>query len=850
MNQNKKGKKMQPRKLVATGLATAIVSLLLVSSILGAVQLGQYPTFLGAATATGFAPQSYIVVGASAATSDVVGAIDLGADLQQLSYVTKTAPGVGVAQVTGGVSLDTADTKIYLTDVTNKAKTILTATDLPDFLTSGSVEDVNAVKYEYSQYLNIGGKTIQYAQPDVSSGIKDPAYLVKLGTSPGASAYLVQGWVSFTKQLNASNAVGKEIVLFGKSFTISSETDSTQLVLFGTTGKETITAGETKTITVGTTTYTVQAVGIVDSSHAVLSVNGIQKEVTEGNTYDFGGTSVYVSEVFYYKVPVETGSVVVSIGADRYVFKNATAIYKGASGNEVEVKGTYVILSTNPQALSDLKVSFDAYTTSPQVDYIKAGTVWTDPVFGIKVAYNGPATTDTQDITIIPGATTYYTIAFTDKYGKSGTVSWVYDADPATSSGETLADSAGNAIHVAENENAAVNEYVFVSAGNFPHMLKVTSLETGVATQKVTYKDVFSGTEYKATNSSATTGTLVIDGQQYTVTFGSSVVAIKDSDNTKTYVYPALETKYGAKIAFTKPVNVSNNTAVIFPTGEKTITCTGTDQDATPTGSQVKYNMTGIGSVCTVELANTSYPAVLLVEEQTKDPAVKDAAILYVTDDSTTDKRLELASPIFTHASGNAYTSVGTASTTVSNSVTEWGTKVVYDTTAAGTATITYPDTQVYHLVAVGSNPAFTTTTAGVTYNEAAPLTQSIAKLDTELIDTTTGALTDTAAFSNYNIVIVGGPCVNALAWKLIKDGKLDANYTCGGAAWTSGTAYVIAVDDAFATGKIALLVAGTTRAETRLATDVLSQGKIPSTYTGSSAKITGTITSPTITQP
>jgi hypothetical protein len=31
--------------------------------------------------------------------------------------------------------------------------------------------------------------------------------------------------------------------------------------------------------------------------------------------------------------------------------------------------------------------------------------------------------------------------------------------------------------------------------------------------------------------------------------------------------------------------------------------------------------------------------------------------------------------------------------------------------------------------------------------------------------------------------------------------------------------------------------------------TDVLSQGKIPTTYTGSAYKITGTVTSPTITE-
>jgi len=185
------------------------------------------------------------VIGATAATSDVAAAVDVAVGLAQYA---KTSTEVNVpgatASVTGGVLLDTADTKMYLTQSVNKIKTILTATDIPTLLTSSSVEDTSGTKYEYSQYVNIGGKTMQFAQPDVSANIKDPAHLVKLGTSPDASNYLVQGWVSFTKQFNASKSIGKELTLFGKTFTISSETDNTQLVLFGLAGKETVTAGE------------------------------------------------------------------------------------------------------------------------------------------------------------------------------------------------------------------------------------------------------------------------------------------------------------------------------------------------------------------------------------------------------------------------------------------------------------------------------------------------------------------------------------------------------------------------------------------------------------------------------
>ena len=95
--------------------------------------------------------------------------------------------------------------------------------------------------------------------------------------------------------------------------------------------------------------------------------------------------------------------------------------------------------------------------------------------------------------------------------------------------------------------------------------------------------------------------------------------------------------------------------------------------------------------------------------------------------------------------------------------------------------------------------------------------------------------------------MIVGGPCANELAWEFVTNVLNDSTYLCGGSAWTTGTSYIIVKDDAFATGKIAMLVAGTTRDDTRTATGVLSQDKIPSDcLTVSACKITGTLASPT----
>jgi hypothetical protein len=133
-------------------------------------------------------------------------------------------------------------------------------------------------------------------------------------------------------------------------------------------------------------------------------------------------------------------------------------------------------------------------------------------------------------------------------------------------------------------------------------------------------------------------------------------------------------------------------------------------------------------------------------------------------------------------------------------------------------------------------------TTAGGTYKTVVPLSLPVAKLASEV---------SPADKANANIVLVGGPCANSLVQALVDAGKLDSSFTCAGGipgpAWTPGAAYVKVIEDAFATGRVALVVAGTNAADTRLATSLLSQGKLED-QTASGVKVSGTVTAPVIT--
>jgi hypothetical protein len=887
---------MQIKRFVASSLAALMAGATFAGAALAATSVGGVLKTLGSQAAATPSTPYLVVVGDTAAASDVVGAIDVASALAQQVTREVTIPGVSVATLTGGVSLDTADTKLYLGDYIDSAIQMLTSNDLPTVLKAGTVEDKAGTKYDYNQYLTIGHKQIMYNQPDVSSGLKDPTYLIKLGTD-ASTGYLVQAWVSFTKSFNATDAVGKTIKLFGKEFTISAESalDNSKLVLFGVSGKETIQAGESKTITVGGNSYTVRVIGVIDHTSAVIEVNGVQKEVVEGNTYDFAGTSVYVSDVFYVKVPQETGYVVVSIGADRYVLQDGQPIKVGSSGSEQNIKGTHVQLLRSSNRLTDIKINFDAYSAAPAVDYVKAGSVFNLPVFGLKVAYNGPASVPSETITIQPGATNYYSLTFTDSFGKTGTINWVYDSNTNTAGGETLADSAGNVIHVVEGEGlTGLNQYVVISSGIAQHILKLTSYTTGTSKADVEFQDVLSGTTYKG-EADSTGRILVIDGQQFTLSVTNPNNVLSNSNPLKVtwspsgtvVVYPTIKTKYGAKIALVKEgavqLTVPNDGSlkIILPTGSVTITDTAsggsydlkvtkindetlatpidvpahaTDYDVVQVGN-VYYALRepatpsgdlfiGLDSNQDNDSADTvlNVPAVLVIEEPRKGATDGVVGIFTVVNDATTDKRLELYGGTLPSTVFDA-SAVSTSSNNVNHYVTKWGTKVVLDMSGAGTAIITYPDSQVYHLVAVGENPSWiTAATEAGTYKTYAPLSLPVSKLASEVTP---------ADKTNANIVLVGGPCANSLVQALVDAGKLDASMTCAGGnpgpAWTPGVAYVKVVEDAFATGRVALVVAGTNAADTRLATSLLSQGRLAD-RTEDGVRVSGTVTTPVVT--
>jgi len=116
-------------------------------------------------------------------------------------------------------------------------------------------------------------------------------------------------------------------------------------------------------------------------------------------------------------------------------------------------------------------------------------------------------------------------------------------------------------------------------------------------------------------------------------------------------------------------------------------------------------------------------------------------------------------------------------------------------------------DFQVF--VTIGGSGTSSTSSSGG--KQLVPITTSITKLDTEI----------GVAEKAKNLVLVGGPAVNRLTAE-----AMGLAYPAYGSASgiTEGTAMISVIEDAFTTGKAAVIVAGYEAENTRLATSVLQQ--------------------------
>jgi hypothetical protein len=264
------------KKLVAA-ILTALMAL---SPLALAADLGDYPGFLGDDGVL----DVYVVVGADAATADVVGAVDLAARLAAESYVMVAAGG-GVS-VAGGKS----DQVNLGHEVAQDLKTTLDDDDIAGLQDSTITFDGDT--YNMHDEVVLGGTSSGLKFQTSISGnddkYQDNVYL-EVGRGELAYYYVFDESINLTK---VSATVPLEIEFLGSSLEITSVPSNTRIQ--AQVGTElSLGAGESATVDGKTVTL-----DRTSASAALVTVDGVTKSVGDGSTLTVNGLEIKVDSLF------------------------------------------------------------------------------------------------------------------------------------------------------------------------------------------------------------------------------------------------------------------------------------------------------------------------------------------------------------------------------------------------------------------------------------------------------------------------------------------------------------------------------------------------------------------------
>ncbi|MEM5868495.1 MAG: S-layer protein [Candidatus Aenigmatarchaeota archaeon] len=727
-----------------------------------------------------------VVVGANAATADVVGAIDLAARLAGevgLEGTCPACPGVaGAITVTGGVQITHDLNKLYLGEEFDTVKSLITGNDLPDLLGTKTFTDKEGNVVTYYEQIILGNHYVTYGRP---TDFDKPELYVEF---PTAEKYKLKA--IFVGGLDTSKVDSSySIKLFGKEYTFGSGTDlsADTIELYSSTGATSVAltgVGDTETVTVGgkTLTFEVKGWDPQNTNKAYLYVNGKATSPygwVEGSTYTVEGVKVYVNDVSVIRTGAqeETVSVLLFVGTDKLVLKDGQAVEK----NDEALSGTSVTIHKSGTKLNSLEIEVVPDTTK----YLKDGSTFVDPVFGsFRFSLNGMTpslTSDSRDLVKIEeSGTRKVKLTFTNKEGTA----YSFDAFYLdTNNNCKLSHDGTKNIYVVENNmDLKVGEYVVLTAGDATYIYRLSALTTTGNNPYATFVDIATGSSQKVYYNSDPY--IYIGENKFKVQYDNNKLQVSlngDEDFTDTDAVP-LYTKTGGIIDISHCDDANNADFITF--SESKLYSLGND----PADGALKI---------TVAYASNDVNFNIAYEEG---------------DDQNFDETL---------LGGQ----VGTSD--VYNYLTKYGTFVTHDTNA-DKINIYYPGNRpAYALVAVGSNPVWSTTeavgpTPAVSYKTAVPVTTALAKLDSEVTQ---------ADRNEKHLILVGGPCANALVAELAAAGKFNyegAPLTCD--AWNARTyagdvfGLIQLVDNAFATGKVALVVAGSRAEQTRWATSILQK--------------------------
>lgn len=924
-------------------------ALMLGATLAGAVSLVDFPSpFVDEGEI-----MTQIVVGESAATSDVVGAIQIGAALGNAAFktetVTRTATGVGLPgwNVDGdGKLLSTSNDQLFFGSNINVERDTLSEGDL-GILSTTTFEDDDGNTVDVDFDILVGQSQIKFTNDVGDLDDEDPQLLIDIPDKSITNVNTATEWlykvrITFDEPINFSSSAvqTQKINILGQEYTISTDSMSdpgNSVVLFG--GEQVFTIGKGESFTFvdeNGDEHTVEVVAVTDSDTVAYKLDGVLDSDDEGDTVTVPGTDteILIDTVVQTNSDLNEGSVTFKVGRGKIILQDGQEVKIGAS--EEDVDGTLVKLegTLTDGTVTGIVVAVAAKETNK--DYLLAGQDFIDPVFGtFKVVFGGlnPAldSEERETIEISPSGDDTITVSFTTDKGDEVTFEWAHTeaTDITSTTAINLADGDADSIVVVEGAQAEEDDYIIADA-EFSHIFEVDEIDVDGDTDddEVVLRDIATGKKITFDNfvynktagavpglgntNNGVSSTIdfavaeeVIDGKNYRIiaygtdaTVGADAVRLgwgagvgekEDIADEPTFIqiyekltganqtdgrvtlFPAVDTQHGAGIAFVPYVSTVNHEAgdtVVYElpstesSDDKTVTITldsntsldrakvtgadsgGASSFATAPITFVKgafqYNITGIDTsantfnitVAPLSTLTAATPALLFIEEEDDDD--KESGVVVYPGRDVTDDELTIG----TAANINYFKQGATSDAGAPHGfdtlesdddlrqrVTLYGTLVEVNTDEQGHVKILYPDEQAVAGVAFtaldGDLVAGGAGTVTVSVDTAVPSgVPDLSMLDSEVTQSTR---------SNFNLILVGGPAINSLVRELSEvpdSGVWDID------TWRDGAhdnrAQIVLVEDAFASGKAALVVAGHSAPDTRAASKVVANWDKP----------------------
>jgi len=458
-----------------------------------------------------------IVIGSNAGSAteypkDVAAAGDIAAHVAGYATTVVDIPGTSLTTATGGISLATSSSELYLNDKLNKAKNVLSGNDLPELLGSDSFTDDTGKEYSYSQYIEIGDAVIQFSKADNEG---DPVVHIDTSSTTYTARIVFNKPIDFTDE----NIRGQNIEFFGNEYMIGFESDNTEIKLFGTGNEQVVSVGGSVTASVGGIEHFIEVSSIADSETAVIIVDGKLKEVVEGRSYTFSGddgvVDVFVKGVYFSASESGISQVELVIGSNELSISNGNRAKIG----DDSIDGTQVTFFGNG-SVSKIDISVEG---SSDKESIVVGESLIDPVFkSFEVAFLEYIISDVNSITIDSSGRTAI-LSITDYRGFEKTF------DIAYFDGSTLRFGDQNGVLVSGlNANVSERDYIILGPethSEFTHMFKLTNID--IADNEFTLQDVVSGISEIYQN-----GTFYVDGHQYNAAINNTIVRFSGYNDT------------------------------------------------------------------------------------------------------------------------------------------------------------------------------------------------------------------------------------------------------------------------------------------------------------------------------